>query len=91
MKTKVIVVFLLSIITASQATLTTARCKPTDPGPAHVVKGAELKNDIARPPAERADPAPPHTGEPVVISLPFSSLQLSPFLGPVHTRSMILG
>lgn len=80
MKTKVIVVFLLSIITASQATLTTARCKLTDPGPAHVVKGAELKNDIARPPAERAGPGPPHTGELVVISLPFSSLQLSPFL-----------
>jgi Spy/CpxP family protein refolding chaperone len=46
MKTQVIVVFLLCIVTASQATLTTATCKPTDDGPPHVVMGrASADND----------------------------------------------
>jgi len=39
MKTKVIVVFLLGMVNASQAILTTARCKPTNDAPPHVVMG----------------------------------------------------
>jgi hypothetical protein len=39
MKIKEIVVFLLCVPTASQATITAAQCKPSDGGPPHVVLG----------------------------------------------------
>ena len=76
MKAKVIVTFLLSIVTASEPAFTAVRPKLPNDEPPHVAMvGASTDN--AHP---LADPTPSSTGEVVSVAMPFSSLQLSPIL-----------
>jgi hypothetical protein len=67
MKIKEIVVFLLCIPTASDATITAARCKPSDVGPPHVVLGCGSANHSYLP-SDIAGKDFPDPTNPVLIS-----------------------
>lgn len=76
MKAKLVVVFLLSIVTASEPAFTAVRGKlPSDELPHGAIVGVSTNNAHAL-----ADPTPSSTGEVVLVAMPFSSLQLSPTL-----------
>ena len=81
MKAKIIVVLLLSIVTASQPAFTAVRSKLPNDEPPHV----------ARVPAVPTEPTPSPGGETVLVAMPFSSLQLSPtlveYLGLTRTQA----
>ena len=87
MKAKVIVAFLLSVVTASEPAFTAVpRQLPNDEPPrlAMVI----VSTDNANAPA---DPAPSSTGEVALVAMPFSSLQLNPalveYLGLTRTQA----
>src|SRR5271156_2863 len=76
MKAKLVVVFLLSIVTASEPAFTAVRGKPPSDEPPHgAIVGVSTNNAHAL-----ADPTPSSAGEVVLVAMPFSSLQLSPTL-----------
>jgi Spy/CpxP family protein refolding chaperone len=76
MRAKVIVTFLLSIVTASGAAFTAVRPKLPDNEPPHAAMvGVSTDNAHAL-----ADPTPSSTGEVVSVAMPFSSLRLNPTL-----------
>jgi Spy/CpxP family protein refolding chaperone len=76
MKAKVIVAFLLSIVTASEPALTAVRRQlPNDEPPRLPMVGVSTDNANAL-----ADPNTSSTGEVVLVAMPFSSLQLNPIL-----------
>jgi Spy/CpxP family protein refolding chaperone len=80
-ESKIIIVLLLSIVTASQPAFTAVRSKvPNDEPPI-----------IARAPAVPTEPTPSPGGETVLVAMPFSSLQLSPtlveYLGLTRTQA----
>ncbi len=86
MKAKPVVVFLLSIVTASEPAFTAVRRElPSDEPPHVAMVGVSTDNAHAL-----ADPTPSATGEVVVVAMPFSSLQLSPtlveYLGLTRTQ-----
>jgi Spy/CpxP family protein refolding chaperone len=75
-KAKVIVAFLLSIVTASEPALTAVRRQlPNDEPPRLPMVGVSTDNANAL-----ADPNTSSTGEVVLVAMPFSSLQLNPIL-----------
>ena len=86
MKAKLVVVFLLSIVTASEPAFTAVRGKlPSDEPPHRAMVGVSTNNAHAL-----ADLTPSSTGEVVLVAMPFSSLQLSPslveYLGLTQTQ-----
>jgi Spy/CpxP family protein refolding chaperone len=87
MKAKVIVAFLLSIVTASEPALTAVRRQlPNDEPPRLPMVGVSTDNANAL-----ADPNTSSTGEMVLVAMPFSSLQLNPtlveYLGLTQTQA----
>jgi Spy/CpxP family protein refolding chaperone len=87
MKVKVIVAFLLSIVTASEPAFTAVRRKlSNDELPHAAMVGVTTDNAHAL-----ADPTPSSTGEVVLVVMPFSSLQLNPtlveYLGLTRTQA----
>src|ERR1700731_4553339 len=87
MKAKVIVTFLLSIVTASEPAFTAVRRNLSNNEPPHAATlGVSADNAHAL-----ADPTPSSTGEVVSVAMPFSSLELSPtlveYLGLTRTQA----
>jgi hypothetical protein len=76
MKAKLVVVFLLSIVTASEPAFTAVRRKLPNDEPPHVTMVGVSKDNAHA----LADPTPSSTREVVLVAMPFSSLQLSPTL-----------
>ena len=87
MKAKVIVTFLLSIVTASEPAFTAERPKLPNDEPPHVAM-VGVSRDNAH---DLADPTPSTTGEAVSVAMPFSSLPLGPtlveYLGLTRTQA----
>jgi hypothetical protein len=86
-KAKVIVTFLLSIVTASEPAFTAVRSKlPYDEPPQVAMEGISRDNAHAL-----ADPTPFSTGEAVAVAMPFSSLPLGrtlvEYLGLTRTQA----
>ena len=76
MKAKLVVVFLLSIVNASEPAFPAVRGKlPSDEPPHGTMVGVSTNNADAL-----ADPTPSSTGEAVLVAMPFSSLRLNPSL-----------
>ncbi len=87
MKPKVIVTFLLSVLTASEPAFTAVRSKLPNDEPLHLATvGVSTDNAHAL-----ADPTPSSIEEVVSVAMPFSSLQLSPslieYLGLTRTQA----
>jgi Spy/CpxP family protein refolding chaperone len=87
MKAKVVVAFLLSILSASEPAFTAVRRKLSNDEPPHAaIVGVSTENAHAL-----ADPTPSSTGEVVLVAMPFSSLQLDPtlveYLGLTRTQA----
>ena len=88
MKSNAIIALLLCIVTSSQPAFTAVQPKPTDDEPAHVTIArpssdyAHVSADllVAPTPAVPTDPTASSAGDIVVVTMPFSSLQLSPTL-----------
>ena len=77
MKAKLVVVFLLSIVTASEPAFTAVRRKLPNDEPPHVTM-VGVSKDIAH---ALADPTPSSTREVVLVAMPFSSLQTKSLIG----------
>jgi hypothetical protein len=87
MNAKVVVAFLLSVLTASEPAFTVVRRKLSNDEPPHAaIVGVSTDNAHVL-----ADPNSSSTGEIVLVEVPFSSLQLSPtlveYLGLTRTQA----
>jgi Spy/CpxP family protein refolding chaperone len=87
MNAKVVVAFLLSVLTASEPALTAVRRKLSNDEPPHLAT-VGVSTDNAH---VLAYPHPSTTGEVILVAMPFSSLQLSPtlveYLGLTRTQA----